>query len=198
MFKELSENLNQSLQKAAKMSINNAETILEFSTNSIPDHKNYSVNIQYYNDHYIKAFEKLNTNRVNPSIYWFEVEWDEECIRLKSLLLSKAQELKNQEDKRVTPPQNRNKQSKVLYVGSRKGGYRKRDGLTNIAGRIIQHFGFYEKGSTGSLQFVHWCKTESVNVRLKVVDLVNMDNRFSTLIEKEISNQLRPLLGQHK
>jgi len=74
-------------------------------------------------------FKELDT-LTNPSLYWFELENDSFSDEIKNLTNSFRE--KKKEHRRTIPAKNRNSRSKYLYVGIRKGGYRKKDGLSNI------------------------------------------------------------------
>ncbi|WP_348661458.1 hypothetical protein [Croceibacter atlanticus] len=101
---------------------------------------------------------------------------------------------KGTEKYRSTPALNKNTGSKYFYVGVRKGGKRKRDGLTHIAGRIYHHLGCYSKGSTSGLQLVHW---SNKTIRLSVLELPKGASKYLYILEKFYAIKLRPLLGRH-
>ncbi|MEN9335522.1 MAG: hypothetical protein RLZZ500_509 [Bacteroidota bacterium] len=87
--------------------------------------------------------------------------------------------------------------SKILNVGKRHEGNCKRDGLTNVSGRRVIHFGYYPKGTTQGLQLAHWCTKYTGTLRLKVIALPNEAKEYLELLEKTLAKQLRPLCGQH-
>ncbi|MCZ8145839.1 hypothetical protein [Flavobacterium sp.] len=140
----------------------------------------------------------------SPTLYWFETETAEEVMHLNEAL-NQFRLLQKSDDpnRRVVPAVNRkflNKSlepSKILYVGKRHEGHRKRDGLTNISGRMVIHFGYYPKGTTQGLQLAHWCTTYTGTLRLKVIALPNEAKEYLELLEKTLAKQLRPLCGQH-
>ena len=116
-------------------------------------------------------------------------------MELNTLLDNNREKLSNQY--RVIPPKNKNQDSNVLYVGIRRGGVRKRDQLSNLSGRIVQHLGYYERGSTQGLQLVHWCKGLDFDINLNVVELENLPNDYLNVVEKILSYHLKPLCGRH-
>jgi len=123
-----------------------------FNTKNLPD-TNYEVekaNINHSRD-FDYIFRKLN-GMIHNCIYWFSFDSKEKAIEFNNLLNSKRELLRHRKaDPRVTPAKsNKYQESYVLYVGVRRGGINKKE-LTNICGRIIQHFGYYEKGSTQGL-----------------------------------------------
>lgn len=81
-----------------------------------------------------------------PCIYWFELKNEEFSEEIKTTTNSfRTNKIKHT---RTIPAKNKNETSKFLYIGIRKGGVRKKDGLSNIASRIFHHLGYYSVGST--------------------------------------------------
>ncbi|WP_299104344.1 hypothetical protein [uncultured Tenacibaculum sp.] len=176
----------------ANIAIKEADSY-SFNLNQLPAVNNYNTDIR--EDQYFKSiFEALNKKEQN-CLYWFELESEALAIELNHLLDAKREELKR--NLRVVPVKNSNTHSKVLYVGIRRGGIRKRDKLTNISGRIIQHLGYYEKGSTQGLQLVHWAKDTGKEIKLYVIELNGLDNAYLNALEKIIADRLNPLCGRH-
>ena len=129
----------------------------------------------------------MNINK--PCVYWFETEKEEVANNLINDL-NCFRELKTE---RSVPARNNKTNSKYIYVGIRQGGQRK-DGFTNIAGRISIHFGYYKVGSTQGLQLSYWAKDKLI---LNVMEMPETAAPFLNVIEKQIANKLRPLCGRH-
>lgn len=120
-----------------------------FNTNQLPERKVWE------DINFIELFQNLH-HKGGSCLYWFALESPEVGKVVKDSIENKRNWSKS--EKRVIPAKNKNNNSKVLYVGIRRGGRRKRDNLPNISGRIIQHLGHYEVGSTQSLQLKYWAK----------------------------------------
>lgn len=96
------------------------------------------------------------------------------------------------------PPHNNNTKSKVIYVGVRQGGVRQYDRLSNLSGRIIQHLGYYHKGSTGALHFLQWASGKNFDITLNVLEIgIPEEKEYLYIIEKFASIALKPLCGKH-
>jgi len=75
----------------------------------------------------------------------------------------------------------------TLYVGKSE---------KPIDGRIVVHFGYYEKGVAG-LQLVHWAnRIPDLTLNLHVFELIDRDlHPYLEVFEKLLFTQLRPLIG---
>lgn len=152
----------------------------------------------------VKIIEILNTLH-KPCLYWFEATSNNEAIIINSLLdeFRLNENLKDRRLRRVVPAKNNyhnsnsTEKSKVIYVGKRHEGMRKRDKLTNISGRIAIHFGYYKNGSTQGLQLSHWAKNSRVNLKLNVLELPIESKEYLELLEKLLAKKLKPLCGRH-
>lgn len=164
-----------------------------FETFDLLEHNNFNIDIRQV-PVFDEIFEDLNRKK-NNCIYWFNLESDECAKEINCLLDINREELNKL--RRVVPPKNRNENSKTLYVGIRRGGIRQKDNLTNISGRIIQHLGYYDKGSTQGLQLVHWANQSNKTILLNVVELANIPNEYLDAIEKIVAHRLKPLCGKH-
>ena len=176
-----------------------------FNLNELPDHNNYRLDIRQFGK-FLKVFNSLNS-KTNDCLYWFSVPLKADAQKLKNEIDKQREPLKQQQDKRVVPAKNNNIDSNILYVGVRKGGCReytiinrKRvpDELSNIAGRIIQHLGYYIKGTTQGLQLVHWAKMFNIQATLNVIEFQHLQNKeYLYIIEKLYAIKLKPILGKH-
>ncbi len=184
--------INEKLDKIFYF-ILNKKSIYKFNLLNLPDTNNFSTNI-LDTEIFREIFNELN-KKSNNCIYWFELQNEQDCSDLILRLENNREFLK--ENFRVIPPKNKNQNSKILYLGIRRGGIRKKDHLTNISGRIVQHLGYYHKGSTQGLQLVHWCKGIDLNVNLNVVELEDLPNDYLNVVEKILSYHLKPMCGKH-
>lgn len=167
---------------------------ITFNTQQLPPINNFSTDIRQ-EAAFKNMFELLNTKK-GYCIYWFECETPEIAFELVNTFTGKLRYLASAE--RTVPPVNGNSNSKVLYVGVRQGGFRQKDGLTHISGRMIQHLGYYKKGSTGAIQLVHWVdNSKPIQLTLNVIELDLQEKEYLYIIEKLFAISLKPLLGKH-
>lgn len=185
-------NINQNLKDLTESILENAETH-HFNLGQLPKINEYKTDIRE-DLNFKEIFVELD-KKIHHCLYWFEVENIEKAMELNLLLDKTREELKQRG--RVVPVINKNLDSPVLYVGIRRGGVRKYDGLTNISGRIIQHLGYYIKGSTQGLQFVHWAKNTGFDIKLNIIHFEELPNDYLNVIEKLVAFKLRPLCGKH-
>jgi len=186
-------NIKTNLEKIGEKIIEKSK-VYKFKTSDLPEHNNFMTDIRHASPIFEKIFKELDL-KTNNCIYWFDLVNNENAKEINSLLDIKREELKK--NKRVIPPKNINVNSKTLYVGIRRGGVRRRDKLSNISGRIIQHLGYYEKGSTQGLQLVHWANQANKTIFLNVVELINIPNEYLNAIENIVAYKLKPLCGKH-
>lgn len=128
----------------------------------------------------------------NPCIYWFELDNDSFSSEIK--MRTDSFRTDKSIHKRTIPAKNKNDLSKYLYVGIRKGGVRKKDGLLNIASRIFHHLGYYSIGSTQGLQLAYWSQYK---LKLSVIELTKEAEAYLNIIEKFYAIKFKPLLGKH-
>lgn len=125
-----------------------------------------------------------------PCLYWFSAQNHETALKLMEQL-NQFREVKS---KRTLPAKNNNKNSNIIYVGKRNAGIRNRDNLTNIAGRIAIHFGYYEVDTTQGLQLAYWAK-EQLTLNVMVLPIESAD--YLVILEKLLAKKLNPLCGRH-
>lgn len=167
---------------------------LKFNTLQLPPINQFNTDIRL-DQNFIEMFDILNKIR-GYCLYWFECETVSDANELANIFLREQQNLSIAE--RAVPPFGKYNNSKVLYVGVRQGGFRKYDGLSNIAGRIVQHLGYYEKGSTGALHLAHWTKSNEFMIKLNVIELETPDEKdYLYILEKLFAIILKPILGKH-
>ena len=169
----------------------------KFNTNQLTKHKIWE------DDFFRKMFEELNS-KVNHCLYWFSVNDEKTGNLLKELLDNQRDVLKS--NGRTIPAINKNVDSNILYVGVRKGGFRKYTiknrkrvpaPLSSIAGRIIQHLGYYDVGTTQGLQLNYWVNNIEIDVTLNIIEYPNLQDEFLYIIEKLYAIKLRPVFGKH-
>jgi hypothetical protein len=75
----------------------------------------------------------------------------------------------------------------ILYVGKSE---------KPIDGRIVVHFGYYEKNVAG-LQLVYWGKEIGLKVNVHVFELINKETHsYLEVLEKLLFIQLKPIIGK--
>ncbi|OCK42680.1 hypothetical protein BA195_13955 [Tenacibaculum soleae] len=188
----MTKNINKNFELLTESILEQSEKY-EFNLNQLPNVNEFRTDIRQ-DENFKQIFSELNKKESN-CIYWFECESIQIATELNNLLDSKRNELKF--NQRVVPVINKNIDSKIIYVGIRRGGKRKYDGLTNIAGRIIQHLGYYIKGSTQGLQLVHWTEKKNLNIKLNVIEFKELPNEYLNVVEKLVAYKLKPLCGKH-
>jgi len=125
-------------------------------------------------------------------LYWFEAKTDDDAHNIVEQL--NQFRLRKEVHNRAVPAKNNCKNSNIIYVGKRNAGIRQRDHLTNIAGRIATHFGYYKVNSTQGLQLAYW--TNGV-LTLNVMVLPDEASEYLLILEKLLAQKLKPLCGRH-
>ncbi len=144
---------------------------------------------------FTKLFKALDAKTTN-CLYWFEVDTEISCSDLIKKLDKSRATLKK--GKRAVPVKNINCDSKVLYLGVRRGGWTEKWKLSNISGRIIQHFGYYKVGTTQGLQLAHWNVAADLKVTLKIIQFEkDFPHPYLEAFEKIMAHKLKPLCGKH-
>lgn len=185
-------NFNSTFESIADSIINKAVNFT-FETSWLPEVGNYDFDIRE-NQQFSEIFDSLNKMK-NHCVYWFSLETNQLCGELNQILDNKRGDLKIRN--RLVPAKNKNQDSNVLYVGKRKGGIRKSDDLTNISGRLVQHLGYYEKGSTQGLQLAHWSRDLDYTIALNVSEFEDLPELHLSALEMIMAHELKPLCGRH-
>lgn len=121
-----------------------------------------------------------------PSLYYFEILSDHAADNI----VSKLQAYSKTENAKAVPATKKNfASSKILYVGKVK---------RHMWGRLIQHLGFYKVRFTQGLQLFHWAKDLSLSLKLTVLEFEPEMANLMTVLESELANELKPILGKHK
>ena len=167
-----------------------------FNTQNLPDHLGYRYFPNIDDKFREIIFDKLYNIRENHCLYWFELENHEKANEFNTLLCDYRKNVENINYKKV-PVKNNNRDSKILYLGVRQGGYRKRDNLTNIAGRILQHLGYYDKKTTQGLQLYEYARHKDFKITLKVIEFKGIEPYCLNVLEKLLAKKMKPLSGTH-
>ncbi|MBB00176.1 MAG: hypothetical protein CMN34_04525 [Saprospirales bacterium] len=128
----------------------------------------------------------------NPCIYIFEVvESDTDILRTYVDFIDSQKASPNRRNcssinLNRKKGLNKHEQS-ILYVGKSE---------KPIDGRIVVHFGYYEKGVAG-LQLVYWGKDINLKINLHVFEFIDKKSqRYLEVIEKLFFVQLNPIIGK--
>lgn len=175
--------------------IANAETF-QFNLKDLPDVVEYTYHKSILgHPKFESIFSALNEKQTS-CLYWFEFNDSEMCSSVINVLNANRERLK--ESVRAVPVMNKNLNSNVLYVGIRRGGQRKYDGLTNISGRIVQHLGYYKVGTTQGLQLAHWAVESGLDIKLNVIQFEEgFPDAHLEAFEKIMAHKFKPLCGKH-
>jgi hypothetical protein len=142
-------------------------------------------------------FVQRHINEVtNPCVYVFElVSPDLETVSKTFKDFSLKQDKVNGAGKRVCSAIFATENGKIreanaptiLYVGKSE---------KPIDGRIVVHFGYYEKGVAG-LQLVYWGKDIGLKINLHVFELIKKEmHPYLEALEKLLFIQLKPIIGK--
>lgn len=165
---------------------------LEFNTNQLINHEGYTKFVNCHGE-LAPIFNDLNLIKENHCLYWFELENEETTHNL----ILDMDSYRHKKLKKV-PASNKNKNSNILYVGVRQGGYVKSKKLTNITSRICQHLGYYDKPSTQGLQLYEYSRDKNYKIIVKVIEFKRFTfARYLNIIEKKVAQKLNPLCGSH-
>lgn len=171
----------------------------DFNTSDLPNIIDYT----YKNDirkhpELKEMFDTLDSIKTN-CLYWFSVKNLEEAKILKEIISNKKTELWH-EDKticRILPARNVNSESTIIYVGVRKGSKAKKQKITHISGRIVQHLGYYKEGRTQGLQLAYYTNSLNIDLTLHIYSLINCPDEYLYIIEKIFAKKLKPICGSH-
>lgn len=179
-------------------SINGSYDSFTFNTSDLPDIVEFTFN-QDIRKH--PVFESLfdKTEQIKSNcLYWFSVKSEEEGIILKKLLSDNKTALWNEDKKkcRVLPARNLNN-SNIIYVGVRKGSNAKKQNITNISGRFVQHLGYYKEGRTQGLQLSHFSRDLNIDITIHFYKLDSCPDEYLYILEKIFAKKLKPICGKH-
>ena len=141
---------------------------------------------------YIQQYLKEPTQRKNPCIYIFEVVESDADIKESYIDFINSEKLSPNKRKCSSINLERMKdlnkeENNILYVGKSE---------KPIDGRIVVHFGYYERGVAG-LQLVYWGKDINLKLNLHVFEFVDKNvHRYVEVIEKLFFVRLNPIIGK--
>jgi hypothetical protein len=146
-----------------------------------------------FREEYIKYVQSSLKGISNPCLYIFElVSPDVETVYEAYKLFADEQDNIKGVGKRSYSSINhsflkKENEPQILYVGKSE---------KPIDGRIVVHFGYYEKGVAG-LQLVYWGKEIGLKVNVHVFELVNKEMQpYLEALEKLFFIQLKPIIGK--
>ena len=147
-----------------------------------------------YREVYNEQIQSILSEVKLPSLYFFELlDPNPKLVHYTYHCYSKNQRNANGIKNRVCSAVNKdfdhmNDQNyrSILYVGKSK---------KPVSGRIVVHFGYYEKGIAG-LQLVYWGKEIDLKFNLHVFEIQNEKLiPFLELYEKIFFENLKPIIG---
>lgn len=152
-------------------------------------------NLTDFRAQYIEYIQPHLKGIINPCIYIFEIVNTDINIVYNSYLdfYNKQKKMKGSEKricsainhKKIAEMRN-DKAPQILYVGKSE---------KPIDGRIVVHFGYYEKGVTG-MQLVFWGKEIGLKVNVHVFEFIsNQMCPYLEVLEKLFFVQLKPIIG---
>lgn len=146
-----------------------------------------------FRDEYEIYVQKSLKRITNPCLYMFElISPDVETVFKTYHAFSDEQEKIKGVGKRSCSSINnsfskKENQHQILYVGKSE---------KPIDGRIVVHFGYYEKGVAG-LQLVYWGRDIKLKVNVHVFELINPEiHPYLEALEKLFFIQLKPIIGK--
>jgi hypothetical protein len=148
---------------------------------------------------YKEIFDALK-EMTGPCVYYFEIlagpSQDDIIERFNVCKENKPALKKN--------PKDRNN-SKILYVGKVEGFNPE---ISAIAGRLIMHLGFHTNKNGGSperskvhgLYLFDWAKEIKLKLKFHVFEFEFEEDTKGLvgIIEKDLANELKPLIGKHR
>lgn len=146
-----------------------------------------------FREEYIKYVQSSLKGITNPCLYMFEIvspnveevfktykAFADEQDKIKGIGRRSCSSINNSYSKKENEPQ-------ILYIGKSE---------KPIDGRIVVHFGYYEKGVAG-LQLVYWGKEIKLKVNVHVFELLDKEMQpYLEALEKLFFIQLRPIIGK--
>jgi hypothetical protein len=121
-----------------------------------------------------------------PVLYWFEVTSNHTAIELREAI----EGYKGQPNARRTPAFKRafSPDSRCLYVGKAKRSF---------YGRVIQHLGFEQSGSSQGMQIYHWANDMRLKVSVHGFELAPAMIDLVSIMEIEFAKHMKPIFGKH-
>jgi hypothetical protein len=121
-----------------------------------------------------------------PVLYWFEISSNHTAKQIIESFRSYHKQIGS----RPTPALKKGVRpdSQCLYVGKAKRYF---------YGRVIQHLGFEQGGSSQGLQLYHWANDIGLKVKVHAYEFSPSMIELISVMEIELAKQMNPLLGKH-
>jgi len=130
-------------------------------------------------------FGALNIDK-QPAIYWFIITSNHTPKQIMSKI-----EKANGNVKRKFPLLVRKRtykfESKVLYVGKT---------WSELKSRMVSHLGYHKNHDNHGLQLCHWAVDLELKLELNYIILHKKFEGLTELFERELSKQLKPIIGK--
>lgn len=146
-----------------------------------------------FREEYIKYVQPSLKGITNPCIYMFELVSPnvEEVFKTYKAFADEQDKIKGIGRRACSSVNNsflkKNNEPVILYVGKSE---------KPIDGRIVVHFGYYEKGVAG-LQLVYWGQEIELKVNVHVFELLNKEMQpYLEAIEKLLFIEIKPIIGK--
>jgi hypothetical protein len=181
LIKQISLNASKSFLSVSK---NGAKNVHEFEINcaelqdwnhaDIRDSENYS------------AMFKVLSKIQGPCLYYFEVLSENSSSSIVDSIKNYGSGLNA---KAIPAIKTRISDSKILYVGKVKRSF---------WGRLIQHLGYYKVARTQGLQLFYWAKELNMKLKLVIFEFEPDMIELMSVLENDLAQHLKPILGKHK
>jgi hypothetical protein len=146
-----------------------------------------------YREEYITYIQSSLKGITNPCLYMFELVSPnvEEVFKTYNAFAEEQFKIKGVGKRSCSSINNtflkKENELQILYVGKSE---------KPIDGRIVVHFGYYEKGVAG-LQLVYWGKEIKLKVNVHVFELLDKEMQpYLEALEKLFFIQLKPIIGK--
>ncbi len=173
----------------------------DIDLSSLPNYTDFHEGKRFELEGLGEMFAYLNTLKSKTCIYIWDAYdsaqakeiYKEYCVRKSSGIV--CEEFGDRRTHAYGLTHYLNNNTKTLYVGTRLAGYTKKWNLTNIEGRVIQHLGYYDKGSTHALQLRYWAM--KYKLKFTIYELPELNKDYYRIIEMLFALRFKPLIGQH-
>jgi len=132
-------------------------------------------------------FGVLNATK-QPAIYWFVVTSNHTSKQIMSKII-KADENVKRRFPMLVRRRTYNFESKVLYVGMTR---------SKLKGRMVSHLGYHKNNDNHGLQLCHWAVDLGLKLELNYILLNKNLEGLTELFERELSKQLKPIVGREE
>jgi len=157
----------------------------ELDVNKFDDRFANTINITENSD-FSEMFTELKEHENYPALYFFSINKE----ITYSDIITQIEDVKLKLNK-VTPVTNKYKDNLgILYIGKVK---------KYAWGRLIQHLGYHKNRKSHGLQLGYWDRKTLLDLNLTfTVMFFDEDIReYIQVLEKELAEKLKPLIGKH-